>query len=427
MLTRAATSLAAIVVAMLGLAGAATAQAPGYCEGDGGPAGAATDAEHSVLVGDPPLPRGVRSGRISVDGVETRYQEAGPPDARDAVVFVHGHPGSSRDWDDLVAAAGRFTRAIAFDVTGYGQSEKAPNEFQSTDGAGRFIHGALGRLSVDRVVLGVHDFGGVWGLEWARHNLDRMLGAVLVNSGVYIDWVPHPQVFAWATPGVGEAEMASTTRESFREEIQARTPRRLPEAFIDRMYDDYDRATRCAALRFYRSAFDNPNRGREQAAVFRPRRIPALAVWGEDDPYTPPEHAERQREAFPDVRVEIVPDSGHWPFVDSPARVREVVVPFLRPRLDVGRPKLVAGRRRVSVTVASGGVLPALRVRARLRTVDRRGRASGVIGIGRRPVTVRGTRVLTLPLTRTLRPGTYELVVRARGLETRRARVTVPR
>ena len=427
MLTRAATGLAAIAVALLVAAGGAAAQAPGYCEGDGGPAGAATEAEHGVLVGDPPLPRGVRSGRIAVDGVATRYQEAGPPDAREAVVFVHGHPGSSRDWDDLVAATGRFARAIAFDMTGYGQSQKAANAFQSADGGGRFVHAALSRLGVDRAVLGVHDFGGVWGLEWARHNLDRLLGAVLVNSGVYIDWVPHPQVFAWATPGAGEAEMAATTRESFREAIQARTPRRLPEPFIDRMYDDYDRATRCAALRFYRSAFENPNRGREQAEVLRRRRIPALAVWGEDDPYVPAEHAERQREAFPDVRVELIPDSGHWPFVDSAARVRELVVPFLRPPLEVARPELAAGRSRVSVRVQSRGVLPALRVRARLRTVDRRGRASGTIGIGRRPVTVRGARVLTFPLTRRLRPGTYEVVVRARGLATRRLRVAVGR
>ena len=27
-----------------------------YCEGNGGPAGMATDAEHEVLLGDPPLP-----------------------------------------------------------------------------------------------------------------------------------------------------------------------------------------------------------------------------------------------------------------------------------------------------------------------------------------------------------------------------------
>ena len=56
--------------------------------------------------------------------MSTRVQEAGPPDAREAIVFLHGSPDSSRDWDDLVAANGRFARTVAFDVSGYGKSDK---------------------------------------------------------------------------------------------------------------------------------------------------------------------------------------------------------------------------------------------------------------------------------------------------------------
>jgi pimeloyl-ACP methyl ester carboxylesterase len=420
-----AIGLAALLVALA--ATPAAAQAPGavdYCEGDGGPAGAATDAEHSVLVGDPPLPRGVRTGRINIEGVETRVQEAGPPDARDAVVFFHGNPGSSRDWDALLAANGRFARTIAFDMTGFGHSQKERNQFQSTPGAARFIGLALDRLGVNRAVVGVHDFGGIWALEWARSNPGRLLGAVLINTGVLIDYVPHANAWIWATPGAGEGQMAATTRDSFREAIQASNPRRLPEEFVERMYDDYDRGTRCAALRHYRSGFENPNRGREQAEALRPHRRPALVIWGEADPFIPVEQAERQREAFPDARIEILPNSGHWPFVDSADRVRDLVVPFLRPRLAVTAPRLAAGRRRVSVTVRSTTMLPALRVRARLRPVDRRGRATGVIGIQRRAVTVGGKRTLVLRCSRALRPGRYELVVRARGLATHRLRVT---
>src|SRR4051812_43089502 len=84
-------------------AGAADPDPTLYCVGDGGPLGAATAAEHTVLVGDPKLPGGVRERRISVKGVSTRVIEAGPPDAAQAIVFVHGNPGSARDWDDLVA------------------------------------------------------------------------------------------------------------------------------------------------------------------------------------------------------------------------------------------------------------------------------------------------------------------------------------
>jgi hypothetical protein len=238
-----------------------------------------------------------------------------------------------------------------------------------------------------------------------------------------IDYIPHAFAVVWATPGAGEAQMASTTRENFREAVQSTTPRRLPEEFVDRMYDDYDRATRCAALRYYRSAGENLNRGREQAAVLRARSRPALVIWGEKDPFIPPEHAERQREAFPDARVEIFSDSGHWPLVDNADRTHDLVVPFLRPSFTVARPGAPVGAR-MAVRVRSQSVLPALRVRARLRLV-RGGRASGVVGITPRPVDVSGSRTLTLRLRGRPRPGTYELVVRARALATQRLRFDV--
>jgi pimeloyl-ACP methyl ester carboxylesterase len=40
--------------------------------------------------------------------------------------------------------------------------------------------------------------------------------------------------------------------------------------------------------------------------------------------------AERQREVFPRAEVSILPDSGHWPFVDNADAVAGKIVPFLR-------------------------------------------------------------------------------------------------
>src|SRR3954463_11136197 len=149
----------------------------GYCVGDGGAAGAATDAEHTVLIGDPKPPPGVRESRISVRGVRTRVIQSGPAHARAAVVFVHGNPGSARDWDDLVAANGRFARTVAFDVPGWGKSDKAgPPELHTTEGAAGYIQGALDKLGIKWVVLGGHDFGGIWGLEWAARHPRSVLG-----------------------------------------------------------------------------------------------------------------------------------------------------------------------------------------------------------------------------------------------------------
>src|SRR5205823_1822988 len=163
-----------------------------------------------------------------------------------------------------------------------------------------------------------------------------------------------------------------------------------------RMYDDYDRATRCALLRYYRSVRDatlgNSNAlADKQTAALKKRRRPALVIWGQKDPYIPSEQAYKQRAAFPGARVEVFPDSAHWPFVDNAAKTRALVVPFLRPRLTAALGR-VAGPR-VSVLVKATGVLPAQRVTAALG------------GSTTQPVSLSGKRTLVLRLGSPLAAG----------------------
>src|SRR4051794_41535569 len=153
-----------------------------YCVGDGGPRGAATAAEHRVLVGDPKLPAGVRERRLSVTGGSTRIVEAGPPKAKEAVLFVHGNPGSARDWDDLVAANGRVARTVALDIPGWGKSDKLNAQIHTTDGAAAYIEAVRRQLGIERLVLVAHDFGGVLGVPWGPPHPGPPIGAGPVDT-----------------------------------------------------------------------------------------------------------------------------------------------------------------------------------------------------------------------------------------------------
>lgn len=405
-----------LVAAAIVPAAAAVAQSSSdttlYCTPGGGPLGAATDAEHTVLVGDPPLPRSVRKSRVSVGGVSTRVLQAGPRHAHWAIVFVHGNPGSSRDWDDLLPAGGRFARTVAFDMPGFGRSDKSSAKFNTTDGAARYIQGVMSKLGVRRAVLVLHDFGGPWGLQWAAKHRAAFRGAVLLDTGVLIDYVPHPAAVVWATPTAGELYMASTTRQTFVASIQGSQPKPLPDRFVELMYDYYDRAERCAVLRYYRSGSKTfMTLGPDQARALRPLDRPALVIWGERDVFIPPSQADQQRKAFPHARIVKVPNGGHWIHIDHRRLVRSLYLKFLRPRLNLDRPlRVQPGNRRMLVRVRVHGVLPAYGVVVRLRRhgaqVARTGRATPVSR----------TRVLTLRLAKPLRPGRYVLRARARGV-----------
>lgn len=250
------------------------------------------------------------------------------------MVFVHGNPGSSEDWRDLLGRVGQLARAVAPDMPGFGQADK-PKDFDYTvEGYARHLDGILNHLRVRRAHLVLHDFGGPWGLTWAAQHPERLCSVTLINIGIMPGYRWHSLARIWRTPLLGELFQATTTRFGFGFLIQRTNPRGLPKAMVDRMYRDMDWGTKRAVLRLYR-ATDNPGQMAEAlGALFRQLDVPALVIWGAADPYVPVRFAERQREFFPRARIVILEQSGHWPFADDPEAVAGALIPFLQKQLE---------------------------------------------------------------------------------------------
>ena len=267
---------------------------------------------------------------IPVGGVKTRLLQAGPHQASEAIVFIHGNPGSASDWTGLVEEAGRLGRAVAFDLPDFGQTVAQPGFGNTVEEYADFVDQALETLGISSAQLVLHDFGGPIGLTWAAANTDRVAGVTLIDTGVLLDYKWHRLARMWQTPLLGELLNASISRPVFRRLITSPEPRGLPAGFVDEMYDDIDHRTRSAVLRLYR---DQKKIGKTSKLLVPPLAaadIPALVIWGASDTYLPVPLAERQKEAFPSAAVHVLPGSGHWPFIDDPATVTRLLTEFLR-------------------------------------------------------------------------------------------------
>ncbi len=272
----------------------------------------------------------VERSSLLVGGTRARLVQAGPPEASEAVVFVHGNPGSADDWAGLVgAAADAGERALAFDLPDFGETV-APDGFEhSVPSYAGFLDRALAELGVERAHLVMHDFGGPIGLAWAAAHPDALAGLTLIDTGVLPGYRWHSLARIWRTRGLGELLQATTTRPAFRFLLNRNEPRGLPREFVDAMYDHYDRRTRRAVLELYRATDDPAGMSEALVELFAGRDIPALVIWGEHDAYLPSGYAVRQREAFPSAEVHVLPVSGHWPFADAPDTVERIFREFL--------------------------------------------------------------------------------------------------
>jgi pimeloyl-ACP methyl ester carboxylesterase len=278
-----------------------------------------------------------RARRIVVGGIGTSVIEAGPADATEAVLFVHGNPGSSADFTDLVDQVGEFARAVAFDMPGFGKADK-PDDFEyHVGGYANFIQAALEELGITRVHLVLHDFGGPFGMVWGLMHPDAWASTVLFNIGIMPGYRWHKRARQWRTPVLGELTMAFIPRSAWRRAFLSGPGRKLPVEFVDEMYDNFDRRTRKVVLKLYRATPDPGERADDVGAAIKALNKPALVVWGMGDQFVLGEYAERQREFFDVQDVVKLEDSGHWPFRDNPEAASAAVLPYLRAQLSQQR------------------------------------------------------------------------------------------
>ncbi len=278
-------------------------------------------------------------------GVRTPVVQAGAAASPEAVVFVHGNPGSTSDWTSLMQRVAPLCRVIAMDMPGFGQADK-PQDFDYTvDGYAKHLDALLDALGVRRVHLVLHDFGGAWGLAWAARQPQRLASVTLINIGILPGYRWHLLARIWRTPWLGELFMAMTTRSGLRFSTRFGNPRGFSDTYFEEMFHNFDRGTRRAVLRLYRNTSDVDAISRSWAASLAPRHIPALVIWGVHDPYVPVKFAEMQRQYFDVERVVRLEGSGHWPMVDDPEAVAQALVPFLV--------KHRAGDRGVEATAAA--------------------------------------------------------------------------
>lgn len=262
-------------------------------------------------------------------GLGTRVLEVGDPTCREAVVLLHGVPGSADHWSDLLTRLEPHGRAVAFDLPAWGEADGPDDWDYTSNGYAMFVTGALHELGVDRAHLVLHDLGGV-GLSWAAAHPDAVATVTLLNTGIFLGVPWHPVARLFRAPIVGRmTERAG--RFLFCTVLGYFEGGRVSKQVIENGRREYDRAARRSLLRYYRAT---PMTAIERLApVLRRIEVPALIVWGGRDRFFPPSQATRQRESFPSARVHVLPDSGHFAHLDDPDGVADLVLPFLREHL----------------------------------------------------------------------------------------------
>ena len=251
---------------------------------------------------------------VNVEGSNLHFVIKG---SGQAVVLIHGNPGSCEDWERLHAPLASKFCAIAFDRPGHGHSDRPNHNGNVTvEVQARLLKSALEQLGIERPILVGHSWGGALALIYALQYRADVSGLVLLAPAAYEsdDGVSFlSKMPAW--PVIGDLLNALFTpllsAWLVRSDLaKAFAPDQVPKHYLRHTLAEW---TSPRKVKWYSidDALLNAS-----LAKFAPQyadlRIPVAIVAGDSDLIVPSkENALRLAEVLPQAKLRILEQTGH--------------------------------------------------------------------------------------------------------------------
>lgn len=282
------------------------------------------------------LPHGWNSGYVTEPVFSSRmyWVEAGSRD-NPPLVLIHGLGDKGwRDWLQLMPELAQNYRVIAFDLPGFGRSEKPEGKY-SPEHYAQAIHSVLQQSDIPRFHLMGHSMGGAVALRLATRfpqAVDRLVlisaagilersafaqhsSALPLEAGMieYLNALPEPLQGSVSdfVRGVG----GSVLRWDF-----------LPDPLALLSQSDQVWAATLRSQPNLNAAFALV--GENFSGDLTRLPTPSLILWGEKDPVAPLRTAKLLAGQLPEAQLLVFPDMGHMP-VWFPDKVLPPIKSFL--------------------------------------------------------------------------------------------------
>jgi len=260
--------------------------------------------------------------QVELHGHRAIYRVAGsgPP-----VVLIHGMVNSSRHWERVALQLAERYTVIAPDLLGHGDSATPRGDY-SLGAHAASIRDLLSAIGVDRASIVGHSLGGGVAMQFFWQFPQRTQRLVLVSSGGLGHEV-SPLLRSLALPGIGLA-VAAAAHPGVVRAFAAGGPQ--GRAIARALRPLGQPGARRAFLQTLRSVIDV--RGQRVSAVDRLyllEAMPTLVVWGERDHTIPIEHGRAAHAAIPNSRFATLPKAAHFPHLEDPAGLADVLNTFL--------------------------------------------------------------------------------------------------
>lgn len=260
------------------------------------------------------------TGGVKMHYVETGAAHASSSIDQPTVLCVHGNPTWSFTYRRVLEELDPRVRVVAVDHVGCGLSDKPQEYPYSLEQHIANLVQLIAQLDLRRVTLLVHDWGGAIGLGAGLRVLERIEGAVILNTAAFPPPYVPLRIAACRMPFVGNWAMRQLNL--FALAALKMTLHRLPKleprvaAGLLAPYSSW--ANRVAIARFVQDIPRTPAHPTWQLLADIEKQLPRYRdrpinlVWGMRDWCFRPECLHRFQQLLPHARAVELSDVGHY-------------------------------------------------------------------------------------------------------------------
>lgn len=255
---------------------------------------------------------------VEIEGAELAVRLAGDP-KQPAVLLVHGFPGSSTSFRNVIGVLARSWFVVAPDLPGFGRS--GPVDRPSFSRFADRIDGLLARLGIGSFHLYLHDYGAAVGLHLATRAPRRIRSLLVQNanahaSGMGPAWAATRKYWDDPTPEHQARATAHLTFEGTRDQYVGGVPADIAARIDPRLWEeDWRIMSLPGRLDLQRALVldyrDHVGRFAEIAGYLAHWQPAALMLWGRHDSFFEIDETLSWMKALPRMEAHIL-DGPHF-------------------------------------------------------------------------------------------------------------------
>ncbi len=268
---------------------------------------------------------------IDLQGMKVHYRDTNNTgnDNAPVLIMLHGIFASLHTWEGWTDILSPHFRLISIDNPNFGLTGSHPEGIKKhlySD----FLNEFTDALGLQKVHIAGNSLGGWMSWEFAARFPNKVEKVILLDSAGFF-FVPPAILISMGLPGAGWITAHTPLPRKLFRAVTATTysdKRKLSREVINRYYDlllrPGNRQAGAKILAYVR------NRGGFNKKLLKDVKQPVLIMWGKDDKWIPPSHANLFKKSLPQAQVIMYDHCGHMPMEELPEQSAADALAFLQ-------------------------------------------------------------------------------------------------